>query len=60
MITLLSTTCDNIRDYSVSTEEELNSLNKDDMAPTSIVKLINNTEFRLFILNADKTNWVEL
>lgn len=60
MIKLLKRNYNGVCEYVVSSEEELNSLNKMSMASTSTVQLIDDNEFRMFILNAERTKWVEL
>lgn len=60
MIKLLKINYNGVCEYVVSTEEELNSLDKMNIMPTSTVKLIDDNGLRIFILNADKTKWVEL
>lgn len=60
MIKILSCNSNGVTRISVSTLEELNSLNKDYYSPTSMVIMAANNKIRYFILSGDKTNWIEI
>lgn len=60
MITLLSNSNTGVCEYSISKIEELESISKTGVAPTSTAMLIEDDGLRVFLLNGDRTKWIEL
>lgn len=60
MIELLSNSSKGVCEWSITSMDELEKINKDSMSPTSTVTLVEDSGMRIFILNGDRTKWVEL
>ena len=60
MITLLSNSPLGVCEWSVSEEVEIEKIDKRGQAPNSTITFIDGEILRVFILNGDKTKWIEL
>ena len=60
MITLLSNSPLGVCEWSVSEEVEIAKIDKRGQAPNSTITFIDGDNLRVFILNGDKTKWIEL
>lgn len=60
MITEIGESKNGIFKYSISSEEELKEIDLTKIAPTSTAILVDDNGMRMFMLNGDKTKWVEI
>lgn len=60
MIKLLKNSDRGVCEWSITEEAELEKLDKEGMSPTSTAILVEDTGMRVFMLNGDKTKWIEL
>jgi len=60
MITLLSNSNMGVCEWSISEESEIEKIDKRGQAPNSTITFVDGNNLRVFILNGDKTEWVEL
>lgn len=60
MITLLSNSPLGVCEWSVSEEVEIEKIDKRGQVPNSTITFIDGENLRVFILNGDKTKWIEL
>lgn len=60
MITLLSNSPLGVCEWSVSEEVEIEKIDKRGQTPNSTITFIDGENLRVFILNGDKTKWIEL
>lgn len=60
MITLLSNSSTGVCEWSISKESEIEEIKKREQSPNSTITFVDGNNLRVFILNGDKTEWVEL
>lgn len=60
MITLLSNSPKGVCEWSISEEAEIEKINKQGQAPNSTITFLDGETLRVFILNGNRTKWIEL